>query len=93
MESSALVIGFLAYCTLALMLVMHLPFGSDAMLVSFIVQTIAEPSPPGSGNVYHVMPHDDPGRKTAGPRHSEIYEHPRVIEFLGDWIAGKLHGA
>lgn len=89
----SLVIGFLAYCTLALMFVMHLPFGADAMLVSFIVQTTAEPSPPGPVNVYHVMPRDDPTKETAGLRHSEIYEHSRVIEFVGDWIAGKLQAA
>jgi len=88
-----LVIGFLAYSTLALMFVMHLPFGADAMLASFIVQTTAEPSPPGSANVYHVMPRDDPTKKTAGLHHSEIYEHSRVIEFLGEWIAGKLQAA
>ena len=85
----SLVIGFLAYCTLALMFVMHLPFGTDAMLVSFIVQTM-KPSPPGSANVYHVIPREEPNKKTAGLRHCEIYEHSRVIELVGDWIAGKL---
>ena len=88
-----LVIGFPAYCTLTLMLMMHLPFGADAMLVSFIVQTTAEPTPPGSVNVYHVTPPEEPTKNSAGLRHSEIYEHGRVIDFVGNWIEGKLHVA
>ena len=62
---------------------------SDAMLISFIVRTTAEPSPAGSVNVYHVMSRDQ-NEKTTGLRHSEICEHSQVIEFVGDWISGKL---
>ena len=92
-----LLVGFVAYGTLAFMLVMHIPFGADAMLVSFFAQTTAEPTPTGSTNVYHVMPDDNQPnkddaqtKKKAAFRHSQIYDHPEVIAFIGNWIDKNL---
>lgn len=81
-----IVIGLLAYATLVLLLLMHLPFAADAMFASFNVQTTAEPTPPGPATVYHVTPVDD----ATGSRHSELYKNSRVIDFVGDWIRDRL---
>lgn len=83
-----LVIGISAYLVFGAMVLMHLPFGPDAVLASPFVETTAEPSPPGSVLVQHLSPTQDASETWL--HHSRIYEMEAAFEFISQWMAERI---
>lgn len=73
-----------------LLSVLLLPFGREVAMANILLDVTAEATPPGSWIVHLIEPPTSKElNKDALPlMHSLVYENPRVLKFVCDWIAG-----
>lgn len=73
-----------------LLSVLLLPFGWEVAMANILLEVTAETTPPGAWTVHLMEPPTaaELGRDVAPLMHSVVYENPRVLALLCDWIAG-----
>lgn len=76
-----LLLSVLAIPVAAVMGLIALPFGPEAIICSLTVEVSAESSPPGSATIVSLSPRDQ-----GGLRHSQLYSDDRVPEIIAKWF-------
>lgn len=87
-----ILVSFLTWPTIVILsLFLVLPFGLDVAVANILLDVTAETTPPGSWTV-HMFPAPtarELGRDDVPLMHSVVYENPRALAFIADWIAQK----
>lgn len=82
-------VSVLTWPTVFVLSLFLLPFGVEVAMANILLEVTAEAAPPGSWMVHMFEPptSTEMGTDTVPLMHSVVYENPRVLAFVSDWIA------